>query len=67
MTLKHSSVCPIQAEHTEDNCPMLTVPGTIMDFVKYELSNPLRAAKWVIFGVIAGIMIWAIVAMALVL
>lgn len=66
MKLKHNEVCPIQSPHTESKCPMLAEPGTFVDFVHDELSDLLRAARGVIYGVIGGGLIWMLVSMAFV-
>ena len=57
-------ICVIKPDHSREKCPLLT-SGTFLDFISDELADPLRAARGIIYGVIAGAMLWAIVVLAL--
>ena len=56
--LNHRDVCIFCMSGIKSNCPWLTVPpGTLKDFIVEEFGDPIRAARRVICGVIAGAML----------
>ncbi len=67
--LQHNSVCPIPQQHNEKKCPLWGIEENIQDigpirFLWQELNeDPLRAARGIIYALLACGLIYLIVAM----
>ena len=63
--MEHSEMCIWCANGgAKEECPFTKPMGGLKDFIIDEFTDPLKAAKGVIYGILIGAGLWLLIAMA---